>query len=92
LAIRDTTWKKRFMRGESKGSTVFHLFMSANRRQALLSIHGAAYPEFDLGDSSRANDTKWLAARGAGASGARINSPPEPTAPGLSSAPPRRSS
>jgi hypothetical protein len=31
------------------------------RRKAILRIHGAAYPEFDLEDVSWANYTKWLA-------------------------------
>jgi hypothetical protein len=31
------------------------------RRKALLSIHGEAYPEFDIDDVSWANYTKWMA-------------------------------
>jgi hypothetical protein len=30
-------------------------------RKALLSIHGENYPEFELGDVSWANYTKWMA-------------------------------
>jgi hypothetical protein len=53
---------------------------AGGRRRARFSIHGAAYPEFDLDDASWSNYTKWLATQ---APAHLVDSFPPPPATGF---------